>query len=355
MFFQATKGAICMAKHFPWKSNYLSIPSVVADSLNEIDSDFVVVAATKRVTKADIESGLYSHVGLIFADGNLVLSAPITPLEDAGKWSERNARGWDRKRKDWPKVQKTWTFESPNFGDGARNGWTLRSWTKDVYQHQIFEPQGMTITTSILEDRGGEQIVVKFELSPLLDRNMAEFDLMLLWSINVLQENTGATGVFASDASADDYKATISVDWQIFPPGTADETVAKLLGSSRSGIFVDYEKHVRDRIRLFEDFNPTNYVQGQGGFGSYFGAQFADDLVVFENLRYGNAIYLLYQNWSEISRRSRLDLLRDQDANFDRVIHTDGWEDRLTAILHDKLFERGLRRRRRGYRPRRKR
>lgn len=62
----------------------------------------------------------------------------------------------------------------------------MRSWTKDVYQHQVFEPQGMMIDPTVLEDRGGEHVLVKFALTPLLDREMAEFELMLLWSINVL-------------------------------------------------------------------------------------------------------------------------------------------------------------------------
>jgi len=339
-----------MAKRFPWKSNYRSIPPFVTEALGKIEGDLIQIAATKKIPRSEIEGAQYAHVGLGAEDGKIVTSGPVSPPADAGKWSERNAFGWDRKRRDWPMVPKTWTFESPNFGDGARNGWTMRSWTKDVYQHQVFEPQGMMIEPTVLEDRGGDHVVIKFALTPLLDRSMAEFELMLLWSINVLQENTGTTGVFASDASADDYKATITLDWQIFPPGTADEIVARLAGTARPGNAADFEKHVRDRVRLFESFNPTNYIRGQGGFGSYFGAQFADDLVVFENLKYGNAVYLLYQNWDEVSRRSRLDLLRDQDAHFDRVVHKDGWEGHLTALLHDKMFERGLRRRRNGYR-----
>lgn len=342
-----------MTKRFPWKSNFRNIPPTVAKALNQIDGDLVAVAATKKVAKVDIESGQYAHLGLRSDGGKIITSDPVVPPADTGKWSERNALGWDRKRQDWPMVTKTWTFESPNFGDGARNGWTMRSWTRDVYQHQVFEPQGMTIEVTILDDRGGDHIVVKFALGPLINRSMPEFELMLLWSINVLQENVGATGVFASDASAEDYKATIALDWQIFPPGTADEIVARLAGSARPGNRPDFEKHVRDRVRLFESFDPNNYIRGQGGFGSYFGAQFADDLVVFENLRYGNAVYLLYQNWNDVSRRSRLDLLRDQDAHFDRVVHTQGWEERLKALLHDKLHERGIRRRRGGYRHRR--
>lgn len=339
-----------MARRFPWKGNYRAIPPFVSTSLDQINGDLIVVAATKKVARAEIAAGQYAHIGLGFVDGKLVTSKSAKPLSEAGKWSERNALGWDRKRPDWPMVQKTWTFESPNFGDGARNGWTMRSRTQDVYQHQIFEPQGITVDTEVLEDRGGDHVVVKFALSPLLDRRMPEFELVLLWFLNVLQENTGATGVFASDATAQDYKATIALDWQIFPPGTADEVVARLTGSARPDNAPDFAKHVRERVRLFEGFDPKNYIRGQGGFGSYFGAQFADDLVVFENLKYGNAVYVLYQNWNQITQRSRLDLLRDQDAHFDRVVHAKGWEDRLAALLHDKLHERGIRRRRSGYR-----
>lgn len=343
-----------MPSRFPWKGNYQKIPASVQTSLAAINSDLITVAATKNVLRDDIAAGLYAHIGLRIENGEVATSGPTPPPADAGKWSERNAFGWDRKRQDWPMVQKTWTFESPNFGDGARNGWTMRSWSKDVYQHQVFEPQGMTVEPTVIEDRGGTVVSVKFALSPMLNRNMPEFGLMILWSINVLQENTGVTGLCASNATRDEYAATITLNWQIFPPGTADEVVARLLGSAHPLNASDFEKHVSERVRLFESFKPKAYIRGQGGFGSYFGAQFTDDLVVFENLRYGNAVYLLYQDWSEVSQRSRLDLLRDQDAHFDRVVHTDGWQDRLTALLHDKLFERGLRRRRSGYRSKRR-
>lgn len=344
-----------MTKRFPWKSNYRKVPVFVQSALNEIESALFVVAATKKISRSDIEAGQYSHVGLAVDGSSIIAAGPTQPPAEVGKWSERNAHGWDLKREDWPKVQKTWTFESPNFGDGARNGWTMRSWTKEVYQHQIFEPQGMTIEASILEDKGGELVLVKFAVAPMLSRGSAEFDLMLLWTINLLQENTGVTGVFASEATYDEYISTVTLDWEIFPPGTADEVVARLLGSAHPTNVPDFEKHVRERVLMFEGFEPEAYIQGQGGFGSYFGAKFADDFVVFENLKYGNAIYLLYQNWDEASQRSRLDLLRDQDAHFDRVVHTDGWQDRLTTLLHDKLFERGLRRRRSGYRAKRRR
>lgn len=342
-------------KKFPWKSNFRKLPSSFQSTIDGIKQDLVKVAATKTILRSEIAGGLYAHVGLRCEGGELVVDEPSIPPLGIGKWSDRNALGWDYKRKDWPKVHKTWTFETPNFGDGARNGWSMRSLTKEVYQHQVFEPQGMTIAAEVLDDRGGEKVIVKFEISPVLSRTMPEFELMLLWSINVLQENTGVANVFASTVSHSDFLKTISLDWQIFPSGTAEEVIARLHEHRDAQNYVDYDRHVRERIQLFEQFEPVAYVLGQGGFGSYFGAQFSDDFVVFENLKYGNAIYLLYENWEAASQRSRLDLLRDSDAHFDRVTHSEGWQLRLTAMLQDKLYEFGLAPRRRRPRSRRRR
>lgn len=68
------------------------------------------------------------------------------------------------------------------------------------------------------------------------------------------------------------------------------------------------------------------------GSSAYFGAQFADDVVVFENINFGNAAYVLYEGWKEMSKLSRTELLRDENS-FDRIVHSKGWEKRL-GICH---------------------
>jgi hypothetical protein len=341
-----TEGEQMAYRAFPWKRNFRKVPPHALAALQEIEGDLIAIAATKRIARADIERGQYAHVGLRSADGAIAVDDATLPPADAGKWSERNAFGWDRKRTDWPMVTKTYVFETPNFGDAATYGTHMHTWEREVYQHQVFEPQGMLIQPELLQDAGGDYVAIKFTLPPLLARTEPEFDLMLLWALNVLQENTGVTGVFAADASREDYISTITLDWQIFPPGTIDEVIERLARQpANPGNAPDFDKHVRDRVRLFEQLNPKAYLRGQGGFGSYFGAQFADDLVVFENLKYGNAVYVLYEDWPTISQRSRLELLRDHDANFDRIIHSDDWKERLTTLIQKRLDERGLGRR----------
>lgn len=69
----------------------------------------------------------------------------------------------------------------------------------------------------------------------------------------------------------------------------------------------------------------------------YFGAQFSDNLVVFENIEYGNAIYILFDNWAEISQMSRIDILQRKEKDFIRLPHRKNWERVLKHNL-DKLL-----------------
>lgn len=330
-------------KRFPWKSNFLKIPPKVRTDLEKVDGDLIAVAAVKSVRVADINSGLYSHLGLNvdLLDDAIVTDGPKQPVEDAGKWSYRNARGWERKRRDLPMVSKSFVWETPNFGDASTYGTHTHYQSRQVYQNQVFEPQGMEIEPTILSQTTGDYVLVKFALTPLLSRSQPEFELMLLWALNVLQENTGVTGIFSTTASKDDFIRTIELDWDIFPPGTIDDVVAWFSSKpSKASKAPDFEKHLRDRTSAFSKLKPESYIRGSGQFGSYFGAKFAEDLVVFENLRYGNALYILYDDWDEISKRSRLDLLRDHDAKFDRVVHTSDWQLQFNKIMKEELAAR---------------
>lgn len=332
-------------KQFPKQSAYLKVPKALAEDLANIKSDLVQIAATKRIAFKDIQDGLYSHVGLTADDAKITVRSDNQPLPTAGKWSERNQVGWEIVRKDLPMTTKSFSFEAPNFGDAARNGTSMRVIQRDVYQRHIFEPRGLLISTELMAETD-DAVVVKFSLNEVLDRKHKEFERLFLWSLNVLKENTGVTGVYASGATREDFLGSLTLSWEIFPPGTVNEVIARLAKSPADpGNAPDFEKHIRDRVALFEKLKPVNYIRGQGGFGSYFGAQFADDLVVFENLRYGNAIYVLYEGWEDISKRSRLDLLRDNDAKFDRILHVADWQERLGELVKFQLYQRRRRRR----------
>lgn len=57
---------------------------------------------------------------------------------------------------------------------------------------------------------------------------------------------------------------------------------------------------------------------------------------MFENIEYGNAIYILFDNWMEISKMSRIEILQRKEKDFIRLPHRKNWEQVLRHNL-DKL------------------
>jgi hypothetical protein len=125
---------------------------------------------------------------------------------------------------------------------------------------------------------------------------------------------------------------TITLNWEIFPPGTIDEVVRFFSEGMKSGRN-RHEGILRERVEAFMALSPEAYIRGVDRFNGYIGAKVSENLVVFENWRYGNALYILYENWRKISKQSRLDLLQDTNAHFDRIIHGPGWRERLEETI----------------------
>lgn len=332
-------------RNVPWKRNFSKLSVGVVDALKGIESSFVVVAQTKMIPCFDIINGVYEHLGLVSVDGQVRTGEPVLPSSDFGKWSARNREGWERKRRDLPKIVKTYTWETPNFGDASAYGTHTSSVDREVYQVEFDEPRLHKIRTEILQASEGaaSHVLVKFSLDGLIDREDENFEKELLWAVNILQENTGVTGVYPSDASEDDYLATTALDWEVFPPGTADEII-RIFRKKRKGKPDRFDNLMEDRLRVFASLKPMEYLRGTAKLSSYVGAKFFDDLVVFENVQYGNALYVLYDDWRDISKRSRIDLLRGTSERFDRFVHSDGWEERfLEHIIAERAKRLGKR------------
>jgi hypothetical protein len=141
------------------------------------------------------------------------------------------------------------------------------------------------------------------------------------------------------------------MSWEFFPPGTALE-IERFFSGRIKHVTPDLAAVIKERAALFWRLDPVRYLRGTGGLNKYVGAQFADDLVVFENVNYGNAIWVLFEAWAETSRRSRIDLLRLRDVPYKRIVHSEGWQDVLTEFITAEKRIRGIKQSRRDGRGR---
>lgn len=311
------------------KKNLHKIPNEILQRIQSYGQDDVVVACVKQIKSEDIEN--YSSLGLKIKDGILTLPAPSVPDPNVGRYSKANVEGEEKKRKNLPKISKTiYLGDRPIYGDWSNGSFPLWQ-TRQVYRVDFIPPKEVELSATLLEERSGGYLI-KFAVDQVINRNTQNFEKELLYNLNILQENVGAVNVFESTASLEEYTATIQVDWQIFPPGTVDEIVEKML-KGKGQITAEQKEVMRSRVSVMSELEPIEYIVGTDKFLRYFGAKFGEDFIVFENARYGNAIYIMNEDWQELTQKSRIELMNSHPDKFTRLEHRNGWEEILKNMV----------------------
>jgi hypothetical protein len=322
------------------RKNLRKVPADLRLRIQSMETDEVVVGCVRRIPKTDIERGDFENLGIRYEDGRLAVEGAVLPEASAGRYSDRNVNGYIVKRTDLPMTTLSRSFDTPNFGD-----WGLGShevtFEQDVYQREIHPPRELGLTLEVLgEDATTGQVVVRIAVDDVLDRRDTDFEGDLLFDLNLLQENVGSVDVFPATASRSEYLSSLYVDWEILPPGQQDNVDRILAGVKAPS--PELREQVTERYDFLMSLRPTGIVRGASGFRRYFGAQFGDECVVFENVEYGNALYVMFEDWRRLSQMSRLELRADMDnsRDFVRVEHRRGWKSKLRAIVRKKRTDR---------------
>ncbi|MEP3047742.1 MAG: hypothetical protein ABJL55_18365 [Roseibium sp.] len=181
-----------------WKKSFRALPPQLKAELERIETPNVKILSGKLITQEDVQDGLYSHLNLN-AD-NLVVgnSWEILPPPTIGTRSKRNVEGWVVVRKDLPKFRKYFYHDIAIYGDAARNGTTTVAIPREVYERDEFPPYLFHIQISIQEQTRDGSYGVVFSIDEVFLKEAPDFDNDLLFAVNLLQENTGVSGVVAA-------------------------------------------------------------------------------------------------------------------------------------------------------------
>lgn len=322
-----------------WKKNYRKIPQFILKIVNGMTNNEIVVASVKRISESDIVKGKYRHLGMKIISGNISYPRKILPRVYVGKYSRQNIEGAEIIRKDLPMITKTYAVETPNYGNWSRGSHDVYR-DREVYVREYIPPKLLEIEIDLIaeEGNGEKKYVFKYKIDEVLDKTTSSFKTDLLNGLNILQENVGNVNVYESDAKLSDYLKTIYINWEILPPGSRDTDIAKIISKFKVKSEEDKERII-ERYDVLSDLEPAAFISGTSGFRRYFGAMFLENLVVFENLEYGNAIYVMYEDWQVLSKKNRVELLTGNNQGFDRVIHTKGWKSQLRYLIRSKIEE----------------
>jgi len=314
------------------KKNIRSIPQNVRRRIREIGDRAVVAGCARQFTAESLRNGGLAHLHIELRDDGLHYLERIVPSAQQGKYSRRNTDGWDEVRTDLPLETREHPVESPNWGDSFNGTHTVWLPTK-AYPRDFHPPRELELVIHCANPAAGQAVyAIAARVDEVLSQASPDFDERLLEDLNILQENLGACGAEPADSSVADYTRTLHLAWDILPPGSRDEALQRLFRGRQP------TQEVRDtassRYDFFETLAPRQIIVGTSGFRRYFGALLEDNLVVFENVQYGNAVYLMYDNWQDLSHRSRIDLISGRVGHqFDRVIHKDGWQDVVRSYV----------------------
>lgn len=186
-----------------------------------------------------------------------------------------------------------------------------------------------------MQDDNASAIRIKCQINTILDRQSPDFERDLLFAVNFLQEQVRDCHVFDANMSDEEIAKATIVGWEIFPPGTRENTLSVIYSRMRNTT-PERKGEIASRMDVLDSLHPSEHIVGQGMNSRYFGATFGENVVAFENADYGNALYILFDNWKEISKMSRIDILKRHERDYIRIIHKNGWE-RVFKYYIEKL------------------
>lgn len=277
------------------KKNLNKIPKDIIEKISRIDSSNIIVGCSKKFKAEYLLSGKLSHLNILLSDSGLTFPASIIPSAEKGKYSGRNIYGYEEIRKDLPKETHYNSVESPNYGD-SYNGTHTVNIPYEKYPRDFHSPKELEILINCENTQPGlQEYVITFQVQEIINKDDEKLNSNLLENLNILQENIGFCDIEPADTPMEEYAKSLHVSWEILPPGTVEEAIERIF---RSKTPTQQQKDTtKERYDFFQLLKPKEFVFGQSGFRRYFGALLEDDLVVFENIEYGNAVYILYDNW----------------------------------------------------------
>lgn len=158
----------------------------------------------------------------------------------------------------------------------------------------------------------------------------------MLHVVNLFLELFGECEVFSKTLTALG-GAIRRLNWQVLPTGkypwaVLKQEVDKVLVTRPPGSRVVIE----NRLEAIRREQPEFLAVGRAGFSGYLVFGFpAKELFVLESTLEDNATYVFGDDWEALAKMTKAEIL-SEDKQKDRIIHREGWENRIGALLKAK-------------------
>lgn len=156
----------------------------------------------------------------------------------------------------------------------------------------------------------------------------------LLHRINLFLELFGEAETLTADLDGYIVAEVRRLNWTVLPPGEhpwprLQKQLQPIVDQAAEG----NRPLLLHRLSFINAYKPTFTAVGRAGFAGYIVFGFPEkDLFVLESLYYGNATYVFGEQWEALSRMTKAEILGGH-LERDRIIHRDGWQRAVRALL----------------------
>lgn len=243
----------------------------------------------------------------------------ILPDAAFGKTSFKNKEGEEIVRKDLPKETvyshqyRTWMFRGKEY-----------SWYVDIpykkYIREIVYWLQLKFAIKII----WKKIILIVNKKFIFTNN----DKEILIAINLLSEIFWRFEVFDKDIKSVIESKRMMLNWEILPPW---KKVFDFIYSTvdRRYRWKKENTVIKKRFILFESLNPDFTAIGKWWFNGYVIFVFENLKIAFlESIYYWNAIYVFWENWKELSQKTKEEIL-NWKLEKERIVHTESYNKRI--------------------------
>jgi hypothetical protein len=300
------------------------LPKSVITKLQKLPGQNILAGCAVQYTADAIRRGTLAHIGIELRADGLHVPDRIVPPAMQGKYSRRNAEGWEETRRDLPQETYLHPVESPDWGN-ADLGTHIVWLPHQAYPKDFHPPRELALVLHCPDKKpANPAFVIAARIDEVLSQTSPEFTARLSAGLNILQENLGNGGAEPAKYSVDDYTRSLQITWDILSPESREDALQRLQPYQTANACCDF----------FQSLKPQQLLVGSSGFRKYFGALLEDDLLILESMQAAGAVYLLYRNWDELKLLNRLDLLSGRlGTQLDRFVRKDGWQKLVRAYV----------------------
>lgn len=197
---------------------------------------------------------------------------------------------------------------------------------RKCYKREFINPYEMEL---IIVGQKETKYVTNKEISK--DANKLKF------AMNLLLEIFGEFEIVYNEEKIN-YGEIKRLNWNVLPRGKYPwEKLYPYIKNSLDNMQETKAKIAKNNIEKITQYNPKFVAIGRSGFSGYIIYGFnKENKVILESMEIDNATYVLNENWENISKLTKAEILKN-NLHEKRIIHTKRWNEEIETVIKEML------------------